>query len=325
MEEGPIIDINLHPYYIDAYFRETFAGKFDLQLKYKLLSLYCFPDLTEEQLKELLPDISWETVVKLSLFYTPILESAGEFNPLSLYFQSLSHGFSNPEYFIQDMLKDRLSFRESIILMVIAFIYGRENIYSDIIRVSPNPELVNSILTKRPLRDYSPQIVEDTLNILFDMVGISCLDIVIIVSLLPNTNAVTDLISGTKGQVNNLYSLYGAILSYADERIADYLQIERHAQILESSIRDHARRLAGYLSSNLVYLIPDNILGGIYDYLPRKAKNILGCYKVDKYTVIDTSSYFTSESYLQYLLSPRSQIVNDDSVYNTIGTIGYSL
>lgn len=315
-------NLDLHPYYVNNLFKQNFAWKFDLEFKYNLLSKYCFPDLSVEELRNLLPDIDWDTVVKLSLFYTPIIESKGMFQPLSLYYKALKSNFPQPEYFVEDILADKIELHTSVVLSVLARVYNRNIIYDKILDQSLEPDIIKSILF-----DETSIVTEDILHkvvdILLNMVGISSLDICIIIQSLPQIGVVLDVQSGIRGKINNLYSLYGSILFYNDERIANFLDIEEGS--LLNDIEKEATRLSGYLDNNIIQFLPDSLLISIYDNLNRKAQNILGCYKPELFNVIDTSSYFTSESYLQYCMNKVDLQVDENSAYNDIGVFGYSL
>jgi len=318
-------ELDLHPYYVNSLFAKNFAWKFDLNFKYELLSKFCFPDLTAVELQTLLPNIEWDIIVKLSLFYTPIIESKGIFQPLSLYYRALKINFPQPEYFIEDMLEDQMELRNSVILSTIARIYNRTNIYDKIIKYAPHSDLIRSILYDEPLLSYDNNILTEVVNTLLDMVGISNLDICIILSSLPQVGVVKSIFDGLQGSVSDLYSLYGGILAYSDERIANLLEIEINRVSLEDKIRVHAVRLSPYLQLNILQYAPEDLLQDIYDNLNIKARNILGCYKPSLFTVVNTSSYFTSESYLQYCMNSKSLEVDDNSAYNDIGTLGYPL
>lgn len=315
-------NLDLHPYYIDNLLQQSFAWKFDLDYKYNLLSQYCFPDLTPENLKQLLPSIQWDDVVKLSLFYTPIIESKGLFQPLTLYYKALKANFPGPEYFVEDILSDRIELHISVVLSVLARIYNRENIYKDIIKQSLYPDVVRCILLEETSFVENEDILRSIVDILLNMIGISSLDICIIIQRLPSIGVISDVQSGMRGQITNLYSLYGSILSYNDERIANYLEISTNDNLLDD-IRKQVVRFARYLNNNIIQFLPISLLKEIYNSLSRKGQNILGCYNPNIFPLSDRSSYFTSESYLQYYMNETNEEINENSVYNDIGVLGY--
>lgn len=319
-------NLDLHPYYINNLLKQNFAWQFDLGLKYNLLSQYCFPDLTAEELKVLLPSIDWDTIVQLSLFYTPIIESKGSFQPLSLYYKALKANFPEPEYFIEDILADKIELHISLVLAVLARIYNRQNIYSKIIEQSLQSDIVKSILMDEKSSTVNDDnILRFVVDTLLNMIGISSLDMCIIIQSLPQVGVVLDVQSGMRGQINNMYSLYGAILAYNDERIANFLEINVDGKLLFETMEAETIRLSGYLHNNIIQFLPESLLQDIYDNLSRKGQNILGCYKPGLFRLADTSSYFTSESYLQYCMNTINLQVDENSVYNDIGVLGYDL
>lgn len=74
--------------------------------KYDLLQLWCWPEQSIQQIKNKLPKINFDDVVKLALVYNPIPESLRYYDGLNLFYHSCVKGQDHPEIFLEPLLSD---------------------------------------------------------------------------------------------------------------------------------------------------------------------------------------------------------------------------
>jgi len=125
-----IYDINYrilqqqHPYYSAALCEtNVFIRESCEESKYDLLQLWCFPEKSVKELKDLYPNLTFGDVIEMSLVYHPIPESRGKYDDLTLFYHSCRIRQAEPTIFIpQIILEDS---EVSYAIMFICYKYNR--------------------------------------------------------------------------------------------------------------------------------------------------------------------------------------------------------
>lgn len=95
-----IID-NTHPYYLtgycstDKYFQSLCGSQ-----SYQMLKKWCFPSLTINEIKKILPSPSLQDIITLSLVYSPIPESVKYWDRVTLFYYACEKQYTNPEEYL---------------------------------------------------------------------------------------------------------------------------------------------------------------------------------------------------------------------------------
>lgn len=95
-----IID-NSHPYYLTNYcsVNKDFQKLCQVRL-YHMLKRWCFPSLTINEIKEILPSPSMNDVIILSLVYSPIPESVKYWDKVTLFYYACVNQYPNPDDYL---------------------------------------------------------------------------------------------------------------------------------------------------------------------------------------------------------------------------------
>lgn len=97
----------LHPYHLQSYCEASRAKQQECDdLKYDYLQLWVWPSRSVLEIKQMLPNIDFNDVVELCLFYNPIPESMGKFDEISLFLSACRVGQSDPLIYFKDLLID---------------------------------------------------------------------------------------------------------------------------------------------------------------------------------------------------------------------------
>lgn len=82
---------SLHPYYLNNTYCITNINMLQQceTNKYELFQLWCYPNISTNQLRKDYPNLSWRTVIELSLVYHPIRESISFYDSFTLTFYSI--------------------------------------------------------------------------------------------------------------------------------------------------------------------------------------------------------------------------------------------
>jgi len=102
----------LHPYRLnEAYCRVNtdFLQQCEVN-KYDLLQIWCYPNRSIVQLRNAYPNLSWRTVVELSLIFHPIPESVSFYDSFTLTFQSIVNGNKDMAVYFYDHVMNYLEY-----------------------------------------------------------------------------------------------------------------------------------------------------------------------------------------------------------------------
>jgi hypothetical protein len=92
-----------HPYYYVGYCQSNNEVRRGCEHnKYTLLKKWCFPHISRDEIRVMLPNINYSDVVKLSLVYNPISESTKYYDWLTIFYHSCLAGQSHPEIFYRE-------------------------------------------------------------------------------------------------------------------------------------------------------------------------------------------------------------------------------
>jgi len=88
---------HLHPYYAFPLYASSKQKQQQFEVyKYNIIQRWIMPSSSVQEIKMLLPTISYSDIVELALFYCPISESIGKFDKCSLYYNAMKLGYENP-------------------------------------------------------------------------------------------------------------------------------------------------------------------------------------------------------------------------------------
>lgn len=85
---------HLHPYHLNASYCRVNIDVLQQceDNKYDILQIWCYPNMSTFSLRQKYPNLSWKTVVELSLLHHPITASISSYDSFTLTFRSLQQG-----------------------------------------------------------------------------------------------------------------------------------------------------------------------------------------------------------------------------------------